>query len=191
MSSTAASRIDTEDRRDRGRFGRWASHVASLKLILASLLLAAVPTSPLAASPLHDAEFVAKVDRLLLWIAERTNLEAPDYQPAFLFLPIDTINYVAMGSHYNGVNSIKALFSPTDAGLVLLPTEGFTDDMLLHELVHFMRMTSGRGPICIGDLENEAYTLQAEFTAETGIGEPVPHMTRIIASMCPPPWPVR
>jgi hypothetical protein len=148
-------------------------------------------TSPRAASPLPDADFAAKVDGLMHWIAERTYLEVPDYQPAFLFLPIDTINYVAVGSHYSGANPIKALFSPTDAGLVLLPAEGFTDDMLLHELVHFMRMTSGRGPICIGDLENEAYNLQDQFTAETGIGEPVPPMTRIIASMCPPPWPVR
>lgn len=164
---------------------------ASRLLLAGVTVLVVTIASQSCASPLPDPGFAAKVDRLLHWIAERTNLEVPDYQPAFLFLPVDTINYVAVGSHYSGANPIVSLFSPTDAGIVLLPVEGYTDDVLVHELVHFMRMTSGRGPICIGDLENEAYDIQAQFRAETGIGKPVPPMTQIIASMCPPPWPVR
>jgi hypothetical protein len=153
--------------------------------LLAVALLSAMPAS---ASPLPDPDFIAKVDRLMQWIAEQTNLEVPDHQPAFLFVPVDTINYVAVGSVYSGINPIEASFSPTDAGLILLPIEGFTDDVLVHELVHFMQMTSGKRVSCNGDLEHQAYDLQAQFHEETGIGEPVPPMTRIIATMCPPPW---
>jgi hypothetical protein len=163
--------------------------VTSPRLVLAGIVsLALLAASPGSASPLPDPDFIAKVDQLMLWIAERSNLEVPDHQPAFLFVSTETINYVAVGSLYNGNNPIVAAFSPIDAGLILLPAEGYTDDVLLHELVHFMQMTSGRIVTCKGDLEHEAYELQAQFTAETGIGEPVPAVSRILASMCPPPW---
>ncbi len=160
---------------------------------LALVLIGVAALGPLApmpglASPLPDAEFAAKVERLMGWIAERSNLDAPEYQPAFLFVPVDTINYIAVGSVYSGVNPIAAAFSPTNSGLIFLPAEGFTDDVLLHELVHFMQMTNGRQASCNGDLESDAYRLQAEFHDETGIGEPVPPVTRIIATMCPAPW---
>ena len=161
-------------------------HLISASVVAVTLLYAA----PVSASPLPEAEFIAKVDRLMQWIADHTNLEVPDHhhQPAFLFVPIATINYVSVGSVYSGINPIEASFSPTDAGLILLPTEGFTDDVLLHELVHFMQMTNGRRVSCKGDLEHQAYDLQARFHDETGIGEPVPPMTRIIATVCPAPW---
>jgi hypothetical protein len=151
----------------------------------AALLLLA---SPVRAWPLPSPEFTAKVDRLMHWIAEHSDLKVPDRQPAFLFLPTDTINYVAAGSLYDGSDLVVASFAPTDAGIVFLPVDGATDDVLVHELVHFMQLTNGLKVGCVGDLEREAYRVQAEFTAETGIGQPVASITRILATSCLPPW---
>jgi hypothetical protein len=92
------------------------------------------------------------------------------------------------GSLYDGQDPVEAAFSWTGAGIVFLPDEGLTDDVLVHELVHFMQMTNGRKVSCLGDLEHQAYELQAQFTGETGIGEPVNMLTRIVAMSCPPPW---
>lgn len=155
-----------------------------MRLLLALLMM----VSPVMASPLPDEAFVEKVNRLMHWIAERSAFEVPDHQPAFLFVTTETINYAAAGSLYNGQNPIRAAFSRTDRGIMFLPVEGFTDDILVHELVHFMQMTNGRRASCNGDLEKEAYDLQAMFTAETGVGEPVSVATRILATYCPPPW---
>jgi hypothetical protein len=153
--------------------------------LLSSLLLIG---APLAASPLPDAAFAEKVDRLMHWIADHSSLEVPDHQPAFLFLSTETINYTMAGSRYTGQDKVVAAFARTGAGVVFLPAEGFADDVLLHELVHFMQMTTGRKASCVGNLEHEAYDLQAQFTAETGIGEPLDPLTLLIATACPPPW---
>jgi hypothetical protein len=148
----------------------------------------AFSTPCVGASPLPDAAFVEKVEHLMLWIADRSDLEAADHQPAFLFLPTTTINYAVSGFLYGGADLVQAAFSWTGTGIVLLPDEGLTDDVLMHELVHFMQMTNGRGASCYGDLERQAYELQALFTEETGIGEPVDLLTRILATSCPAPW---
>jgi hypothetical protein len=164
--------------------------VLRLKLVglaAAFLLLA----SGAITSPLPNGEFAAKVDRLMHWIADNSDLEVPDRQPAFLLLPTETINYVAMGSRYGGSNLIVASFSPTDVGIVFLPSEGFDDDVLLHELVHFMQFANGLEVGCAADLERDAYRLQQLFTSETGIGAPLAPVSRILATICPPPWRVR
>jgi hypothetical protein len=161
----------------------------TLTKVLAGCFVALGLATPcIGASPLPQAAFIEKVDRLMHWIADHSGLDVPDRQPAFLFLPTETINYAVTGSLYDGQDLVEAAFSWTDAGIVFLPNEGPTDDVLLHELVHFMQMTNGRKSSCRGNLEHEAYELQARFTSETGIGEQVDMLTRIIATSCPPPW---
>src|SRR5262245_864768 len=97
--------------------------------------------TPAVGSPLPNKDFAEKVERLMRWISDHSRLKVPDSQPAFLFLPTETINYVEVGSRYSGQHAVVAAFSPTAAGIVFLPIEGYTDDVLLHELVHFMQMT--------------------------------------------------
>ena len=159
-----------------------------LKTLVSIVGIALMVTGSVAASPLPGPDFVRKVERLMHWIADHSNLEVPDRQPAFLFVSVETINYVATGSRYKGDTTLEAAFSPTDAGIVFLPSSGYTDDVLLHELVHFMQLTNGRLASCMGDLEQEAYRLEEAFTAETGIGDPIAPISRILATVCPLPW---
>jgi hypothetical protein len=153
--------------------------------VIGPLLLAAV-IGAAAASPLPDAAFADKVDRLMRWISDHSDLEVPDRQPAFLVLSIETINYTLAGSLYAGETTAAAAFARTGAGVVSLPIEGYSDDVL--QLVHFMQMTNDRNPDCAASLEREAYTLQARFTEETGIGKPINPVTLLIATACPHPW---
>jgi len=83
-----------------------------LKTLVSIVGIALMVTGSVAASPLPGPDFVRKVERLMHWIADHSNLEVPDRQPAFLFVSVETINYVATGSRYKGAALSRRLSPP-------------------------------------------------------------------------------
>jgi hypothetical protein len=163
----------------------------SLGITIPPLAIHTMAQEPAVDSPLPPPTFVERVHGLIEWISKHSPYPYTEDLPSFVFVSSETINYMSMGLNYTyGVGRTVALYIPAGDGIMVLPNDtSFTDDVLVHELIHHLQYHYGksfRG--CPGHLEAEAYAIQNQFIDETGIGVKSHPFTVWFASTCPNPW---
>ncbi len=125
--------------------------------------------------PVPPDAFVEKLVEIARWIAARTDYPQGIAPPAIVLVPRATLNYVfysQMVGGYQGQTCINAVYLPH----VLMLAEDLKDtdcsDTLVHEMVHHFQFVTGRAFRCTAEAEREAYELQADWSHETGVGQP-------------------
>lgn len=127
---------------------------------LAPLILFAL-TLPAGASPL--CPLVAELNRV---VAKETT-----YPPA----PCPVIGFSVLSPGQKGMRSQAGAFDPATGRIELAPdldlSTALGQSYLLHELVHAAQVGAGqdRKVACIGQLEAEAYRVQASFLMAKGL----------------------
>lgn len=151
-----------------------------MRRFIAALILCA-PMSTCAVAPAfgQSAELIARMHDLNAWVRLHTSYKAT-HLPKIVFRTREDMARTYYGEHYRPdlATFIRAM---AVKGTVFLPpdvkADGSDDWLLLHELVHFQQFEAGRGEVCAGEREREAYALQDLFVASSGRGEKSDPMT--------------
>jgi len=157
---------------------------------VAFLCLATAPAA-FAKPPVPNAAFFAKAEVLADWIDDHSDFGPMPYQPAYIFVTQEEMQYVYFGA--GGGPEGMELAAVNVPGVIFLP-EGFSlasgrsQQTMVHELVHHMQTVTGAQYDCAGDSEAVAYAMQQMFFLDTGLGEPVDLMIMLEATLCPPDW---
>lgn len=135
-------------------------------------------SSSVSADPIDD-----HANRLLAWVAEKTGYSADHVKLAVLIVEPRTIQLIAYRGDSADDPQPEAL---TVGQTVFLPKwfeAGRDDAILVHELTHVLQFANDAKFPCRGAKERQAYEVQSEFVAETGIGKK-PHEFALFLLNC-------
>lgn len=156
------------------------------KWMLAALLsLSLIQCATAAPQRPNEEALIVRIEELLEFVELMTGLRT-DTRPRVLFTTRMVIGGLAMGDAYHeNHNVIAAAYG----NVIFLPTSfelGRDDDVLVHELVHFVQFATGKdGEVrCSSQLEPEAYRVQDAFRAATGSPVRSDPLTVLSLSLC-------
>ncbi|MBW7850133.1 MAG: hypothetical protein H3C38_06540 [Rhodospirillales bacterium] len=114
---------------------------------------------------------------LLSWIALHTGFAVGAHPEVRLVSLSELTERYHQGGHpHRSGMRVVALYNPATATVYLSknwkPDSVVDQSKLLHELVHHLQLTNRVPRLCTGELERQAYELQAAWLAEQGVVTP-------------------
>lgn len=153
-------------------------HLARLLGVLALLL---------GADTAHATDFRSKdspytyaderrIRELITFVEQHSSYHSPGYLPTFRYHSLKEINQTVQGDEYRGTITAYAYFLRGSDLITLF--EGFAfkrdDDVMVHEIVHWLQEINGAEFPCKERREAEAFRIQLAFIEQTGIQSPIP-----------------
>lgn len=166
-----------------------------LKAVAVAILTLGIALSPARAGPAPDPGFMTLANVLMDWVVAHTRYGPPSHLPAYVFVPVEVLNYVFYHNMkpggYTGQNNVAALYADM---VIMLPDDydiARSPELLVHEFVHHLqRLAEYETKIfafpCPAAKEVEAYETQNLFVETFGVGKKVNRLSIISYSACNP-----
>ena len=139
----------------------------------------------MATLPAHAGAIDDRAQALLAWIGEHTDYDVSGIVPRILKKDKEYIQFLGTRASHKDRRGTNAVTTGNTVYLMSSFVLGEDDHILLHELVHVVQNRRGDLYRCRTINEGEAYALQDQFSAETGIGERVDTALLYLLSFCP------